>query len=908
VRDALQFAILGLGAGVAYALLGQGVVLIYRGSGLVNFAHGALGAVAAYFAFVTLYGHGWPLWAAIVVGILVAGLLGILFQALVLVRLKESAPIVRLIATLGFLVVVQGSIEKIYGTTFLAVPSVLPSRVFEVGSIALQEDRLILLGVAIAVTVSLWAFLRYTRLGLAISAGSESELGVAAVGWSPQKLAAVTWGLGGVLAGLAAVFLVPYSGLQVETLVLAVMVYALAAALLGGFSSFPLTLAGGLFLGIGQSLLLLYTPNIQEFLGVGTITGLGQALPFLVIAIILVVRGRGLPLRGDPAARLPNLGAGNVPWGLLLCSGVGVSLLLLLVFSDRWGLAIAITEIAAIFLLSIVVLTGFAGQVSLGQMAIGGIGAFTAAKLVSQAGWPFEAAFVVGVLAAVPIGLLFAVSALRTRGVNLAVVTLGLGFAVQQVVFSNQSWIGADISGGTPVGSVKLFGWKVDAITYPGRWALVCLVALGLLGVVVANLRRSRSGRRLIAVRTNERAAASLGISVFAAKSYAFAVAAAIAAVAGILVAFITTSVTYDAFDPLASVNAVSQAVIGGVGWASGSLFGGTFQNGSVGSIPASDWIHINGSWLPVIGGVALILVLIGHPNGIAEALSRQWAKLRARLRRRPPERMETLSVSPLPVAEPTVLEVRGLSVSFGAVKALDGVSLRVSPGQVVGLIGPNGAGKTTLIDAVTGFVKPTAGEVTLGGRSLTRTSAGERARLGLHRSFQSLELFEDISVFENLLVAAERATPLSPFTDLVWPGRHYLSASAVEAVRRFGLDDFLARKPPELPYGHRRLVALARTMASGPSVLLLDEPAAGLNASERQRLGKLIRMLASDDGRGVLLIEHDVDLVMSVCDYVVVLDFGHMIATGTPEDVRVDPAVIAAYLGEPAPLAEAVP
>ncbi|MCZ7525369.1 MAG: ATP-binding cassette domain-containing protein [Acidimicrobiia bacterium] len=232
---------------------------------------------------------------------------------------------------------------------------------------------------------------------------------------------------------------------------------------------------------------------------------------------------------------------------------------------------------------------------------------------------------------------------------------------------------------------------------------------------------------------------------------------------------------------------------------------------------------------------------------------------------------------------------------------AVDNVSLRVEPGQVVGLIGPNGAGKTTLIDAVTGFVRPAGGEVVLDGASVNRWSARRRAVAGMGRSFQGLELFETMSVRDNLLTASDRRDALAYLTDLVRPGRGRLGPAAAAAVSDFELAEDLDRRVDELSYGRRRLVAIARAIATEPSVLLLDEPAAGLDPVETEELGRLVRRLADEWGLAVLLVEHDVKLVLDVCDRVAVLDFGRRIAEGEPDVVRHDPLVVAAYLGVPA-------
>jgi len=239
------------------------------------------------------------------------------------------------------------------------------------------------------------------------------------------------------------------------------------------------------------------------------------------------------------------------------------------------------------------------------------------------------------------------------------------------------------------------------------------------------------------------------------------------------------------------------------------------------------------------------------------------------------------------------------MTVRFGSVLAVDRVSMEVRPGEVVGLIGPNGAGKTTLIDAVTGFVGVTGGSISLDGSRIDHLNATRRARLGLRRSFQSLELFEDISVEENIRAGSDQtASPRSWFTDLFWPGSHPLPAAAVNAVQVFELEAHLGDTPEELPYGQRRLVGIARTVASGPPVVLLDEPAAGLDEKESAELAVLIRRLADERNMAVLLVEHDVNMVMTTCDRIVVIDFGRVIASGTPDEIRRDPAVRDAYLG----------
>ena len=902
----IQFAILGLGSGAAYVLLAQGVVLIYRGSGVVNFAHGAVAMVGAYLYDEEFRARDhWPVAPALICSLLLAAVIGALIHLLVMRPLRDAAALTRVIATLGVLLVLNAAATLRYGSQLVTVGNLFPQGVLDAkGSVTVPQDRIWLLGLSLAVTGALWAIGKYTRFGLATSAAAENQRAASSLGWSPDLLATVNWALGSMLAALAGIIVSAYAGLQVSTLTLIVIV-ALAAALFGGFSSYPLVLLGGLGIGVARS----------ELVGVVEARywhqqGLEDAVPFLIVVLVLVVRGRGLPLRGTVIDRMPRLGTGRIRAWVLVPSLVLFTLLVLDVFSQNTDQALTISLVAATVMLSVVVLTGYTGQLSLAQWAIGGMGAWIAAGLVADLHWPFLAALLAGMLGAALAGAVFALPALRTRGVNLAVITLGMGLALQSVLFDNSQYTGG--YNGFAVGPQKILGFDIDPLADPSHYTLFAFAVFVLVALVACNVRRGRAGRRLIAVRTNERAATSLGISVVGAKMYGFVLSAAIAGLGGIVLAFQNPYVSFgNGYDPLSSINAVALAVVGGVGHLIGPLFGSTLQDGGVGSL-ISDALSGIDPWFPLIGGLALILLLITHPDGIAAVVSKQVAGALREIPR--PRRTRPATAAPVCAAEPdpsgrrvrarpVVLEVSGLTVRFGGVVALDDVGFAVHPGEVVGLMGPNGAGKTTFIDAVTGFVHPSAGRVTLDGRRIEGLPAHRRVRAGLSRSFQSLELFDDISVRDNLRAAADPRDLRSYATNLFWHRERPLPPRVTAAVADLELTEYLDATPDELPYGKRRLVAIARAIATDPSVLLLDEPGAGLDEHETAELGLVVRRLAEDWGIGVLLIEHDVKMLMETSDRVVVLDFGRKIAEGAPDLVRGDALVRAAYLGDAQPV-----
>jgi ABC-type branched-subunit amino acid transport system ATPase component/ABC-type branched-subunit amino acid transport system permease subunit len=903
VQEFIEFALLGLGVGSLYALSSQGLLIIYRGSGVLNFAQGAIGMAGAFTWWDLNVRHGYSFVFSMIIGILCSTALGCLTQLFVMRPLRRAAPLVRLVATLGVLIIIQAIAVLRYGTTTQVVLSGLPvTPVHLFGSVVISEDRFILLGIALGLTILLWALYRLTRFGAATSAVAENQRAAAALGWSPDTIALLNWALGSALAGAAAILITPIVELQVSTMTTLALA-SFSAALVASFRSFPIAFLAGLAIGVGETLLASYV----------TTPGLSSSLPFAVIVLVLLVRGRSLPARGHFLERLPAVGTGRVNLPLLVISVTVAVVLIGFVASPTWLDAIAFTIATALVLLSIVVVTGYAGQISLAQFALAGMGAWFAGRLMAAQHWGFVPAAIIGVLGAIPVGVLMALPATRSRGISLAVVTLGLGSALELMIFDSPNLTGGFT--GTNIKPPSVLGLSLDSAVHPARFALFCLAVFVVASLAVANLRRGRTGRRLLAVRTNESAAAALGINVTGVKLYAFGLSAAIAALGGILIAVQSTAIVYTNFSSFTSITDVGYAVIGGIGFAIGPVFGAGLVSGGIATALSNDLFSDITKYIPLIGGGVLVLIVLAYQDGVAQAQVAQMQALSKRIRRLRRSTTGPLDASvgisgSVPggasssVAHERVtakqLDVRGLVVRYGAVTAVDALSLSVQPGQIVGLIGPNGAGKTSAIDAITGFTKAAAGEIVMDGVDIARTSVHARSRAGLSRSFQSLQLFDDMTVLDNLRTASDPRDLASGVTDLVVPRTPKLSAAALAAIDIFELHGVLQTRVRDLPYGQRRLLSIARAVATRPSLLLLDEPAAGLGEHESTELATLVRKLPDEWGMGILLVEHDMNFVMSVCDRLIVLDFGRTIADGSPRDVRNDSDVIAAYLGEP--------
>ncbi|MET9966727.1 ATP-binding cassette domain-containing protein [Streptomyces sp. NPDC006356] len=888
----------GLSVGSAAALTGIGLVVTYRATGVLNFAHGAIAMVCAYALRQCVVEWGWPLWAGATVTLLVlAPGIGVVLERFVFrpLAILGGDPAQTLVASIGVFVLLVGGAVLLWGQ---GARDDAPELV--------SADPWGGLAVALLLAAGVTAVIRWTRFGRELRAVVDDRQLAVLGGIDADRVAAAGWAFGSFTAGLTGVLLAPYVRLDPYGMPLLVM-EVVAVAVAARMSSLPVAVLAALAIGVAQSQLTRLHPS-------GWGAPLLQAVSTNLFVVALLIAALALPRVGTRDA-LPRAATARVPTPPGAWIVAVVLFLLPLGFAGSDLHTSVQVPALAVVLLSLVVVTGRGGQISLGQAAYAGLGALFTALLAAGRfpglpRLPELAALALAVVLVAPLGLLTGWPAISRRGLALALVTFAVGVGVSRFVFA-QPYAISGLSLGRPTG-------------FEGDRAYYVLELLLLAAALCATwlLRRGRTGRALAAMRDHEPGASAAGVQVPSLKLLAFVAGAALAALGGGLLGMGLRAFDPSAYDPVRGLLWFAAVIVLGADSTLGALAAAALlvglDAGTRGGVAAA-----------LIGVLAM---LVGRfPGGPFEA----W---RSRVRRRPgrltavgvrvrgrlrpvgrraasPATLTGLTASgtlhpgetadgaeppqgpPAPDDESSTgraggtpnaaegrvpthkpaqtpeLATHHLQAHYNGFTALDDVTVTVPPGRVTAIVGPNGAGKSTLFHCLAGTHHPTHGQVRLGPHDITHLPAHTRTRLGIARTFQQLAVFPSLTVAENVRVGAEQGRTRDP-------------AAVERSLRLLGLDGPVRALPAaDLPTGTLRRVELARALAGNPRVLLLDEPAAGLDTAEVTALARVLKALAAD-GMALLVVEHDLDLVADLADTVHVMAAGRIIASGPPDRV----------------------
>lgn len=920
MSDPLGVVVYGLSVGLGYGLLGAGFVLVYRASRFVNFAQGQIGVVAAAILARLVVDSGLNYWVSLACALGAGAALGAVIERTLVARLFSSSRLVLMIATIALaqLLLVPVVID---GSPIAADPLALAETGYPVpfdvtvtvGERVVNSAELAMIVVAPAVALALALFFGRSRVGRQIRAASSNPEAARLAGISVRRVSLVVWMLAGSLSALTAVLQAPGTPtLDLSSFGPSLVLRGLAAALIAGMVDFRVAFVAGAALGIAEQVAF----DVLQ----AKVPGSADITVLVVVLAATAIRGRTLATRTKH--REPPLGgalggqrAAGRTWSttawIAVAGGVAAAPLLPGLDTQDKAIGLTLLAVAAVVGLSLTVLTGWTGQVSLGHFAFLGVGAFAAAKAASW-GWGFPAVVIVAAVCSALVAVVVGLPALRFPGLFLAVTTLGFSLVAQHWLFL-QPWFGQRDAGSASVlgATIPLVG----DVTTPRAIYYVAVALLGLSLSCVATLRRTAVGRAMVAVRDNEAQAAANGLSAPALKVVALAFSGALAGAGGAVWALAQRNFSFQAFDATMSLTMLGVAVVGGLGTLHGPLLGSLAVFGWPYLVSGANTVEIRS----LTSGALLLVVLLFLPGGLGSLIP---PGSRGRRSVRPDDSAKVVTpfaradatrgaerTAPSPsrwlavdLAAPP-LDVRSLSLSFGGIAALDGVDVRVDEGEIVGLVGGNGAGKSTLMATVSGHLRPDHGSVLIFGCDTATLAPEYRAHLGVARTFQDARLYAGLTVEQALLVAIDwqnRTGALGAMVGAPWVrfAERQKRNDIREALDYVGLSDASERLTCDLSTGMRRLVDLAAVIAARPRLVLLDEPTAGLAQREVEAFEPLLRGLRRDFECSVLIVEHDVPLIVRLCDRVYCMEAGEVIAAGAPGEIVDDPRVAASFLG----------
>ena len=917
----------GLFYGLGYGLLALGLVLVYRTNRVLNFAQGQIGVIAAVFLVKLTADFHFNYWFALVLSIGLAAITGALSE-LLLRRLFSRPRVLVMVATIGLSYVLLA---------LTALPFIRPSNLykpvpvpfdlqFSLGPFIITPTEVLTLIVAPIVTLVLVLAVRFTSWGLSMRAMSENADSARLSGVWIRRTSTLTWTVAGALSAFTAILNAPnQTSALTQALSPDLLLYTLTAALIGAMVNLTVAFIAGIGMGVFLELLEWNIPSPAK----------QQLIIFVVVMVVLLVRVGALRkgARTGERSTWQHGAATTMRAGVdqlrrrVSVTGIWITIAaaILLPFALSVGNNVLFSQICiyAVIALSLTMLTGWAGQVSLGQFGLVAVGALVAVHLGTSL--PLPIVMLYGGAVTALVAILIGLPALRMPGLFLAVTTLAFAIFMQSAVLATPCFTVPGINktlctglpdpGYTYIGRPSLFGISLASQQSFAWFSLGVL----LLSVFMVRIWRDRGvARRLVAVRDNELTAAAMGIPILRTKLLAFGLSGFMAGYAGVCFAFATQQLnnTDITFDPTTSFVIISMVVIGGLGSIPGAILGAIYLEGLPALFGANQTIQF------ITSGLGLILFILYLPGGLAEVLHRsgdavtlgiRTAQERLSSRHAGPPVTPTLgrrrgravtAVAESPgAAHAARLNVEGLQVQFGGVHALNGVTFEAEPGSIVGLIGANGSGKTTTLDVISGLVAPQSGSVHLDDTDLAEYLPEERLSIGMVRSFQDCRLFPELTVLDVLLLSEDARKEVAVIsTTLRLPWARRTERRKLEAVNQviaaFGLERFRHHRTAELSTGTRRVVDLASIVLAKPRLLLLDEPTAGIAQREAEAFIPLLQRIHEVADTTIVLVEHDVPLVFALCTTVVVMELGRVVAAGPPEVIRADAKALAAYLG----------
>ncbi|HEX4259434.1 MAG TPA: ATP-binding cassette domain-containing protein, partial [Streptosporangiaceae bacterium] len=817
----------------------------------------------------------------------------------------------------GLLTAFEGAAFLIWDSNPFSTSPFSGSKPVRVGGLSIPTQGFWVIGAMLAAVIALSWLLSRSRWGRGLRATSENMTADRLMGVPVDRMILLSFVAAAALGVIAGAVISPLTSLDYTSMA-SYTNEGLIAVSLGGLGSVYGSVAGGLVLGVVEAVVSGYVSSLFS-----------TAISLIILIVIIFLRPQGLlgRVRGariDVAERTSGriYAPPRLPRYWARAGGAALALVMLFVpdiIPAGDMRALNITGIFCITIVGLDLLTGIAGQVSLGQAGFMAIGGYMFAILTVKYHWPTLLGLLIGMVGSALVATVLGLVCGRLRGMYLAITTLAFGILVEAMANGLSITGGPSGIGGIPSLAVGGFVFDSDTRYFYLIWALVA-VAL----ILVANFVRSNRGRILRAMHGDQAGARSLGLNITRAKISVFVISACLASIAGSLYASYFRYLSPDQVGSSESLQLITMLVIGGMG----TLFGPLIGVALLTYLPLESQSIANYSML--LTGVLLVLFLRYLPAGI-------WGGVLEVINRlvpgRKPVAAPDVGVEPSAVDEadevtelagagvnavpaamnghgsldgPTdrtpALDVRELTKTFGGVRAVRSVSFSVPAGSLTALIGPNGAGKSTVFNLVTNLYRPDSGEVVLAGRPITNVPPERITSLGLFRTFQTARVFPQLSVLDNVLVGGYRlgrAGYLAQALRLPKCRREEreLDQRARHLLEVMGLADRAEERAAVLPLAAQKYLELARSLMARPRVVLFDEPGAGMNDAETAELGMILRAIR-DTGHTVLVVEHNMSLVMGVCDHVVVMDAGRVIAAGPPREVSNDPVVIGAYFG----------